>query len=73
MKHQSKFSPEEQQQAAEQENHQAAPQEFASVEEMLRYDAAHVPVPPRIEERLHASLGGEPRRSRSWWRRLLGK
>ncbi|HWX22720.1 MAG TPA: hypothetical protein VN578_22685 [Candidatus Binatia bacterium] len=51
---------------------QAAFREFASVEEMLRHDAVHTPVPPSIAHRLRESLGPLPPPSRSWWRRLFG-
>ena len=47
--------------------------EFASVDEMLRHDALHTPVPPAIAQRLQESiqhLPAPPRRT--WWRRLLG-
>ncbi len=47
--------------------------EFGSVEEMLRHDALHTPVPPSIAHRLRASLGPMPLPARPWWRRLLGQ
>ena len=47
--------------------------EFAGVEEMLRHDAAHTPVPPAIAQRLEASLSQLPAPPRrAWWRRILG-
>ena len=46
--------------------------EFASVEEMLRHDAIHTPVPPAIGQRLERSVAQLPPPPRSWWRRLLG-
>ena len=46
--------------------------EFASVDELLRYDAAHTEVPPVIAERLEASIGAAARENRSWWQRIFG-
>ena len=47
--------------------------EFATVEEMLRHDALHTPVPPRIAHRLQQSVSGMTAPpAASWWRRLLG-
>jgi hypothetical protein len=37
---------------------------------MLRHDARHTPVPPKIAHRLQESLGPSP--TRPWWRRLFG-
>ena len=73
MKHQSKLSQEQQsrQVGTEQTQSQAA-REFASVEEMLRYDAAHTPVPPGIAQRLQKSTGDLPRPKTAWWKRLFG-
>lgn len=47
--------------------------EFGSVDEMLRHDALHTPVPPQIAHRLARSLANEPAPTRSWWKRLFGK
>lgn len=47
--------------------------EFSSVEEMLRHDALHTPVPPAIAHRLRESIGPMPLPARPWWRRLLGQ
>ena len=47
--------------------------QFATVEEMLRHDAVHTPVPPRIAVRLQESINQLPAPpARPWWRRLLG-
>jgi len=75
MKHQNRLSNQQQEQ---QEQHLAqgqaqALQEFATVEEMLRHDALHTPVPPAIADRLEQSLGPIPPPSKSWWRRIFGK
>jgi transcription initiation factor TFIID subunit TAF12 len=47
--------------------------EFASVEDLLRYDASQTTPPPAIAERLKTSLGKEPQPGsrQSWWRRLF--
>ncbi len=57
-----------------QEERQAArgASEFASVEEMLRADAAQTPLPEIIETRLKTSIAKQPPRPRSWWQRLFG-
>ena len=47
--------------------------EFATPEELLRYDAAQTPVPSGIEQKLQTSLNAEPKPPpRSWWQRLFG-
>ena len=75
MKRETKLTPQEQQQlAAEQQQTQSSStQEFNSVEEMLRHDALHTPVPPTIEYRLAESVKQlTPPSSRAWWRRFFG-
>ena len=47
-----------------------AGREFASVDEMLRYDATQTVVPTGIAERLQDSIRGDPKLTRSLWRRL---
>jgi len=72
MKRQSKLTSrqsEQEQQLSHQEGQHSA-HEFATVEEMLRHDARHTPVPPNIAHRLQESIGPVP--ARSWWRRLFG-
>ncbi len=49
-----------------------ATREFASVDEMLRHDALHTPVPPSIAVRLQESVQKEAPLSQPWWRRLFG-
>ncbi len=62
---------EQQQQAGAQEGSQG--QAFENVEELLRHDALHTPVPPTIAYRLEQSIAREaPPERRPWWRRLLG-
>ena len=75
MKRETKLTPQEQEQlaAAQQQTQASSAQEFASVEEMLRHDALHTPVPPSIGRRLQESLARLPAARSSWWRRLLGR
>lgn len=49
---------------------QAPALEFATPEELLRYDAAQVTPPARLARRLSASLAGESRPAQPWWRRV---
>jgi hypothetical protein len=75
MKHESKLSQKEQEQLARQQQQaqSASAHEFASVEEMLRHDALHTPVPPAIVGRLAESVKQlPPPSSRAWWRRFFG-
>jgi hypothetical protein len=75
MKRQSKLTPQEQEQLAaqQQQAQSSSAQEFASVEEMLRHDALHTPVPPNIAYRLEESVKQLPPPSaRAWWRRFFG-
>jgi hypothetical protein len=72
MKRQSKLTSrqsEQEQQLSHQESEQKV-LEFPTVEEMLRHDARHTPVPPNIAHRLQESIG--PVEARPWWRRLFG-
>jgi hypothetical protein len=54
-----------------QENQAQTTREFASPEEMLRFDAAQVTPPPSLIDRLKNSLAQDPSAQRSWWRRWL--
>lgn len=63
---------EELQQAdAQHEVRQTPAREFGSVEEMLRHDALHTPVPPNVANRLQKSIGPAAA-SPAWWRRFFG-
>lgn len=74
MKRQTKLSSEQQQSqqlGAEQHTQQQSALEFGTAEEMLRYDAAHTPVPHGIAARLQESTEELPRPARPWWKRLF--
>ncbi len=74
MKRQTKLNSTEQQQqhAAEQQAQQPSALEFATAEELLRYDAANTAVPDAIAQRLQKSAGDLPAPKLSWWKRLFG-
>ena len=63
----------QQQSLSGQQTRSSLPLEFASVDEMLRHDALHTPVPPQVGHRLAKSLENEPAPPTSWWKRLFGK
>ncbi len=48
-------------------------QEFATVEELLRYDARQNIPGPALAERVNASIANEPKRPLRWWQRLFKK
>jgi hypothetical protein len=50
---------------------QQALQEFASVDELLRFDAQQTVPPVELAERVNESIAAEPKRDRSWWKRLF--
>ena len=73
MKQHSKLSSEQQQEhLSEQQSAQQAGQEFATTEELLRYDSRQTVVPPAIAQRLAKSSAELPAPSRSWWARFFG-
>jgi hypothetical protein len=74
MKHEKKLSQAQQEQsaAAEQQTQKSEERQFESVEHLLRHDAVHTPVPPRIASRLRESLAGSSAPSKGWWRRFFG-
>jgi hypothetical protein len=71
MKQQSKLS-QEQQQTETQQTQPPAGREFASPEELLRFDATQTAVPPDIAQRLKKSMGDLQPPPSSWWKRLFG-
>jgi hypothetical protein len=54
------------------ENSQAQVKEFASVEDLLRYDSEQNPVPPEVADRLGRSLEAEPKPEKPWYKKLFG-
>jgi hypothetical protein len=72
MKHEKKFSQEEQQ-ISETQSRQTTASEFASPEELLRFDAKQTPLPRTIAERLRRSLQNESAPPRSWWQKWFGR
>jgi hypothetical protein len=74
MKHEHKFNREQQQQlAAQEQTQQQTAREFATAEELLRYDASHIATPPSIGARLAQSAAGLTPPKRSWWQRLFDR
>ncbi len=63
---------EEQHASSQHQTVQQGPLEFATVDQMLRHDALHTPVPPDIGRRLQASLDRLPPPNRRWWQRWFG-
>ena len=64
---------EQEQAAAQQQAEQSSAQEFGSVEEMIRHDRVHTPVPPSIGKRVKESVAElKPEPAPSWWRRIFG-
>jgi hypothetical protein len=73
MKQRTKLSQQQQHAEAQQTQPQAG-QEFASAEELLRFDAAQTAVPPEIGEKLKRSAASiPPTPRRPWWKNLLGQ
>jgi hypothetical protein len=76
MKHQSKLNTDQQQSqetGTEQRAEKKPSLEFATADELLRYDAGQTIVPAGIEHRLQKSAGDLPRPSKpSWWKRFFG-
>lgn len=72
MKRQSKLNSTEQQQSRELGTEQQTQQsalEFATTEEMLRYDAAQTTVPGSVAQRLAQTTSELAPPSRPWWKR----
>ena len=62
-----------QEQVQNQQQQQTEAREFASVEEMLRHDAAQTQVPSGVALKLNQSIANEPKAARPWWRRLFSR
>jgi hypothetical protein len=73
MKQKHKLTPQAQQQVSETQTQKTEEREFATAEELLRYDASQTEVPPTVAKRLDESLQNEPKRTRSLWQRLMGR
>ncbi len=58
--------------ASHQESARNSGRQFATVEEMLKYDREQNPVPPEVVERLSASLAAEPKSAKTWYQKLFG-
>jgi hypothetical protein len=74
MKYEKKFRHEEQQQQHVSESQlqsQQTIQEFATPEDLLRFDAKQNPAPDVIAQRLSQSVKNAPKLSRPWWKRLF--
>jgi hypothetical protein len=75
MKYEKKFRQEEQQQVSEnQSQSQQTIHDFATPEEMLRFDAKNTAVPDAIAERLSRSVKNQPHLTQPqqpWWKRLF--
>lgn len=73
MKRQSKLNSTEQQQSrelgTEQQTQQQSALEFATAEEMLRYDASQTTVPGSVAQRLARTTSELAPPSRPWWKR----
>jgi hypothetical protein len=71
MKHRSKFS--QDQQHVETHQTQPAGHEFATAEELLRFDAGQTDVPPEIAARLkRTTAAAAPPPTSSWLKRIFG-
>jgi hypothetical protein len=73
MKRESKLTAREEQDLSEKMSQQHAAQEFSSVEEMLRHDALHTPVPPEVGFKLRKSIAGLPSDKPGWLKKLFGR
>ena len=65
----------EQEQATEQIQqtvNQGTVKEFATVDDLLRYDSEQNPVPAEVAERLGKSLEAEPKPEQPWYKKLFG-
>lgn len=72
MKQQKKFSTDQQQEhIAEHKIEHREGHEFATVEDVLRFDASQTKVPGGIAQRLQQSSKDLPAPPRSWWERLF--
>jgi hypothetical protein len=66
-------SEQQQEHTTQQQTAQNTGQEFSTVEELLRFDAAQTGAPAAVAERLQKSSADFPKPARSWWQRLFGQ
>ena len=72
MKYEKKFRQEEQQQVSENQlQSQQTIHDFATPEDMLRFDAKQTMTPDSVAERLSRSVKNQPRLAQPWWKRLF--
>ncbi len=72
MKYEKKFRQEEQHQVSESQlQSQQTIHDFATPEDMLRFDAKQTATPNSVAERLSRSLKNQPRLAQPWWKRLF--
>ena len=62
----------EQQQQIQSAVNQGTVKEFATVDDLLRYDSEQNPVPGEVAERLGKSLEAEPKPEQPWYKKLFG-
>jgi hypothetical protein len=72
MKQKNQFNSGEEHELSARQESASAGQEFATPEALLRHDAIHTPVPPRIAERLAESIAASTPPPKPWWRRIIG-
>jgi hypothetical protein len=72
MKQQNEFNSEQNQEhATQQQTSQNATQEFATVEDLLRFDAGQTSPPTGLKQRLQKSSADFPKPNRPWWQKLF--
>jgi hypothetical protein len=73
MKYEKKFLPQDQQEQLSEAQLQSSQtvHEFATPEDVLRFDAKQTTVPDGVAQRLGRSLERQPCPPRPWWKRLF--
>ncbi len=71
MKRQTKLSQQHSEETISEQ--QSVAREFASTEEMLRFDAKQTEIPPDVARRLQKSLERTKVPKSSWWKNLFGR
>ena len=72
LRHEERTEAEQSHAQIQSEQSQANANEFASVDELLRFDSDQNPVPTEVAEKLNRSIAAEPRPERSWFKKLFG-